>query len=68
MLNPLSESDRQLLEAVLARWHTIQDLLVRAEQCGVQTGERGDRHQAHKVIAERLHAKFFPKQMPAIQE
>lgn len=68
MINPLTEHDRAAIEAVLARLPEIQDLLDRAEACGINLGDRRDRHDMHAAIAQRLHTHFFPRELPAVQD
>lgn len=68
LINPLTEEDRIAIETVLNRLPMIYDLLHRAEQVGLDVAAHKDRHEMHKVIAERLHTHFFPKQLPAVEQ
>lgn len=68
LINPLNDDDRIALEHVLSRLPEIEDLLHRAEACGLDVADRKSKHEMHKVIATRLHTHFFPRELPAIQE
>jgi hypothetical protein len=67
-INPLSESDRVLLESVITDLHRVLDLINRAEQAGMSVDDRRAVHEAYAVGAQRLHAHFFPPMLPAVQE
>lgn len=68
LLNPLTDDDRIAIEHVLSQLPLIEDLLARAEACGLDVSERKEKHEVHKVIAQRLHTHFFPPTLPAVQE
>jgi hypothetical protein len=68
MLNLLTEDDRVLLEQVMARLPAIEDAIHRAAQCGIDVSAQADRHNMHATIAPTMHAKQFPRELPAIQE
>lgn len=68
LINPLSDEDRVVIEQVLARLPEIHDLLHRAEACGIDVTDRRAKHEMHHAIAHRLHAHFFPKELPSVME
>lgn len=64
LINPLTEQDRIAIEHVIARLPAIEDLLHRANACGLDVADRQAKHQMHKEIATKLKEHFFPAQLP----
>lgn len=68
LINPLTDEDRVALEQILHSVPHIEDLLCRAEACGLDVQQHRDRHEAHKEVATKLHTHFFPQQLPSPTE
>lgn len=64
LINPLTEQDRIALEHVLARLPEIQDLLHRANACGLDVADRQAKHDMHAIIATKIKEHFFPPNLP----
>lgn len=68
LINPLTPDDESAIDSVLQRLPMIEDLIQRAAEVGLEVGPQAERHEMHKVIAQRLKTHFFPKELPAVQE